>query len=61
MFQSGFNSLHSTKLWLLKVLNELLFTIDAGDCAILVLLHSIATFDTIDHSKPSKRLVSFAL
>lgn len=35
---------------MLKVHNDLLLTIDSGDCAILLLLDLSAAFDTVDHA-----------
>lgn len=45
-FQSGFKLWHSTETAILKVLNELLFTVDEGKSAVLLLLGQSAAFDT---------------
>ncbi len=48
-FQSGFRPRHSTESALLKVFNDMLLSVDAGDSIILVLLDLTAAFDTVDH------------
>ena len=48
-FQSAYRPHHSTETALLRVVNDLLFTIDGGDGAMLVLFDLSAAFDTMDH------------
>lgn len=47
--QSAYRAAHSTETALLKVLNDLLTSVDNGDAVILALLDQSAAFDTIDH------------
>jgi hypothetical protein len=54
--QSAYRANHSTETALLRVYNDLLLAVDAGDAAGLVLLDFSAAFDTIDHSILFQRL-----
>lgn len=59
VYQSGFKKHHSTETALVKVFNDLLMTVDAGDSAVLVLLDLTAAFDTIDHTVMLSRLEEY--
>ena len=54
--QSAYRPNHSTETALLKVLNDILVSVDKGDGVILILLDLSAAFDTIDHSTLIDRL-----
>ena len=54
--QSAYRSFHSTETALLKVLNDILSSIDHGDSVILALLDQSAAFDLIDHGILLNRL-----
>lgn len=55
-FQSAFKAKHSTESALLRVTNDILVSVDSGNCAVLVLLDLSAAFDTVDHCILLKRL-----
>jgi hypothetical protein len=48
--QSAYRADHSTETALLKIVNDLLLTVDEGDAAVLALLDQSSAYDTIDHS-----------
>ena len=58
LFQSAYKKHHSTETALLRVFNDLLNSIDAGNICILNLLDLSAAFDTIDHDILLNRLKS---
>ncbi len=61
-FQSAYRPGHSTETALNRVISDLLWAVDDGDVALLVLLDLSAAFDTIDHDQLVKRLnVDFGL
>ena len=49
--QSGYKSFHSCETVLLKIINDVLISLDKGRCCILLLLDLSAAFDTVDHEK----------
>ena len=48
--QSAYKSSHSTETALLKIQNNIAFSVDSGKAVALTLLDLSAAFDTIDHS-----------
>ena len=48
-FQSAYRSCHSTETVVLKVISDVINTLDAGNIALLALLDITAGFDTVDH------------
>ena len=55
-FQSAYKTAHSTETALLKVINDLLCSIDEGNVTVLTLLDLSAAFDTLDHDILFNRL-----
>jgi hypothetical protein len=54
--QSAYRARHSTETAVLKVLMDILRSVDAGDLAALTLLDLSAAFDTVDHITLLRRL-----
>jgi hypothetical protein len=54
--QSAYRVAYSTKTALLRVLNDILLSVDNGNAVILNLLDQSAAFDTIDHGILLNRL-----
>ena len=55
-YQSAYRPLHSTESALIKVKNDIMFSLDANKSVLLVLLDLSAAFDTIDHNILISRL-----
>ena len=55
-FQSAYRSCHSTESALMKVHNDIMMSLDNGNCVILVLLDLSAAFDTVNHDLLLSRL-----
>src|SRR5208282_779089 len=55
-YQSAYRPNHSTETAILRVLSDLLQSVDQGDVAVLVLLDLSAAFDTVDHAILVRRL-----
>ena len=55
-FQSGFRPGYSTETAVLRVLSDIMYYVDRGDLAALVLLDLSAAFDTVDHEILLQRL-----
>ena len=49
VYQSGFRVNHSTKIALIRVVNDVKISTDNHEVSILVLLDLSAAFDTVDH------------
>ena len=59
---SAYRPNHSTETATLRVLSDLLQSVDQGDVAVLVLLDLSAAFDTVDHAILVRRLeLSFGI
>ena len=48
--QSGYKTYHSCETVLLRILNDVLISLDSGVCSVLLLLDLSAAFDTVDHN-----------
>ena len=56
--QSAYKSSHSTETVIIKITNDIITSIDRGQCTILASLDLSAAFDTVDHDIFLKRLQS---
>ena len=56
--QSAYRSNHSTETAIIKITNDIITSIDRGQCTILASLDLSAAFDTVDHDIFLKRLQS---
>ena len=54
--QSAYRAMHSTETAVLKVLADLLLSLDSGDLAIVTLLNLSSAFDSVDHATLLQRL-----
>ena len=54
-YQPAYSTFHSTETALLKILNDILASMDAGKVTAITLLDLFAAFDTIDHTIFSRR------
>ena len=54
--QSAYRANHSTETAVLRLLSDILDSLDKGDFAILTLLDLSAAFDTVDHATLLRRL-----
>ena len=50
-FQSAYKKYHSTETLLIRIVNDLLITIDENKATVVMLLDLSAAFDTVDHNK----------
>ena len=57
--QSAYKRFHSTETALVKVVNDILCSLDNGEVVILVLLDLSAAFDTVDHKILIKRMKDY--
>ena len=55
-FQSAYKACHSTETALLRVVNDLLCSVDNGNISVLTMLDLSAAFDTLDHTILLSRL-----
>ena len=49
--QSGYKAHHSCETLLIKLVNDILLSLDSKHCVVLLLLDLSAAFDTVDHEK----------
>ena len=50
-FQSAYQKHHSTETLLIRIVNDLLITVDENKATVVMLLDLSAAFDTFDHNK----------
>ena len=49
MFQSAYKAKHSNETALVRIYNDILQSVDVGNCVILIFLDMSAAFDTVVH------------
>ena len=54
--QSAYKSNHSCETVLLRIVNDVLISLDSGVCSVLLLLDLTAAFDTVDHDETESTL-----
>ncbi|XP_068704548.1 uncharacterized protein [Montipora foliosa] len=58
LFQSAYKAMHSTETALVRIHNDILQSVDAGNCVILIFLDMSAAFDTVVHDVLLDRLAN---
>ena len=56
--QSTFREFHSTETAIVKIINDILISLDKDQCILLVMLDLSAAFDTVNHTKLLSRFES---
>ena len=58
LFESAYKAMHSTETALVRIYNDILQSVDAGNCVILIFLDMSAAFDTVVHDVLLDRLAN---